>query len=117
MQRRLAVVTVIALLLVAAIGTSLWRYGGTDPVEGTAAPLPVPPFPPRIASSDAYEQCLSALTDDPDGARVIVVALTKADLQAAPAFKAIEKTTYDAMRDKAAELGKKTAEKAGQLKD
>ena len=53
----------------------------------------------------------------PEGARVIVVALTKADLQAAPAFKAIEKTTYDAMRDKAAELGKKTAEKAGQLKD
>ena len=75
MQRRLAVVTIIALLLVAAIGTSLWRYGGTDPVEGTAAPLPVPPFPPRIASSDAYEQCLSALTDDPDGARLIADTL------------------------------------------
>ena len=71
MQRRVALVTVIALLLVAAIGTTLWRYTGADPAEAPAPPLPVPPFPPRIASGEAYEHCLSALTDDPDGARLI----------------------------------------------
>ncbi len=61
----------------------------------------------------------NALTfkDGPDGARVIVVSLTKADLAAAPAFKATEKTTYDAMKDKAVDLSRKAAEKAGQLKD
>jgi hypothetical protein len=53
----------------------------------------------------------------PDGARVIVVALSKDDLTAAPSFKATEKTTYDAMKDKAIALGQKASEKAGQLKD
>lgn len=53
----------------------------------------------------------------PDGARVIVVALTKDELKLAPAFKATEKTTYDAMKDKAIALGKSASEKAGQLKD
>lgn len=61
----------------------------------------------------------SALTfkAGPDGARVIVVALTKDELKLAPAFKAIEKTTYDAMKDKAIAMGKSASEKAGQLKD
>ena len=61
----------------------------------------------------------NALTfkNSPDGARVIVVSLTKADLTAAPAFKASEKTTYDAMKDKAVDLNRKASEKAGQLKD
>lgn len=61
----------------------------------------------------------SALTfkSGPDGARVIVVALNKDDLTAAPSFKATEKTTYDAMKDKAIALGQKATEKAGQLKD
>ena len=71
MQRRLAIVTTIALLLIAAIGTTLWRYASVTPPEAPAAALPVPPFPPRIASGEAYEQCLSALTDDPDSARLI----------------------------------------------
>lgn len=53
----------------------------------------------------------------PDGARIIVVALTKDELTAAPAFKATEKTSYDAMKDKAVALGKSASEKAGQLKD
>jgi sporulation protein YlmC with PRC-barrel domain len=52
-----------------------------------------------------------------DGTRVIVVALTKDELKLAPAFKATEKTTYDAMKDKAIEMGKSASEKAGQLKD
>ena len=53
----------------------------------------------------------------PDGARVIVVALSKDDLTAAPAFKAIEKTTYDTMKDKAIALGQKASQKAGEMKD
>ena len=70
MQRRLAIVAVIGLLLVAAVATTLWRTGsvGTEPV---AVILPVPPFPPRIASGESYEQCLRVLTDDPDSARLI----------------------------------------------
>ena len=71
MQRRLALITTIALLLIAAIGTTIWRYANEAPPEVPAAALPVPPFPPRIASGEAYEQCLSALTDEPDSARLI----------------------------------------------
>lgn len=52
-----------------------------------------------------------------DNTRVITVALGKDDLASAPAFKATEKTTCDAMKEKAAELGKKASETAGQLKD
>lgn len=53
----------------------------------------------------------------PDGGRVIVVALSKDELNLAPAFKATEKTTYDAMKDKAVALGKSASDKASQLKD
>jgi sporulation protein YlmC with PRC-barrel domain len=52
-----------------------------------------------------------------DGARIIVVAPTKDELKLAPVFKATEKTTYDAMKDKAIAMGKSASEKAGQLKD
>lgn len=52
-----------------------------------------------------------------DGARVIVVALSKDQLKSAPAFVATEKSTYDAMKDKAISLGKSASEKAGELKD
>jgi hypothetical protein len=30
--------------------------------------LPMPPFPPRIASDDDYERCLTLFTEDPSGA-------------------------------------------------
>lgn len=53
----------------------------------------------------------------PDGARIIVVALTKDELKLAPAFKATEKTSYDVMKDKAIAMGKSASEKAVQLKD
>ena len=49
--------------------------------------------------------------------RVIVVALNKQDLREAPAFKATEKTTYDKVKEKAADLGNKAADKAVELKD
>ena len=53
----------------------------------------------------------------PEGARVIVLALSKEDLNASPTFKAVEKTTYDTMRDKAVALGRRASVKAGELKD
>ncbi len=54
---------------------------------------------------------------DKDGARVIVVALSKDALKLAPAFKATEKTTLDTVKEKAAEIGHKTVDKAVELKD
>lgn len=53
----------------------------------------------------------------PDGARIIVVALTKEELALAPAFKATEKTSYEAMKDKAVQMGKQASQKAVELKD
>jgi sporulation protein YlmC with PRC-barrel domain len=52
-----------------------------------------------------------------NGERVIVVALGKEDLMKAPEFKATEKTTYDKVKDKAADLGHKAADKAVELKE
>lgn len=54
---------------------------------------------------------------DAQGARVIVVALSKTELKLAPSFKAIEKTTYDAMKDKAMVMGKNASDKAIELKE
>jgi sporulation protein YlmC with PRC-barrel domain len=51
------------------------------------------------------------------GERVIVVALSKQDLTQAPAFKATEKTTFDMVKDKAADLSHKTVDKAVEIKD
>jgi sporulation protein YlmC with PRC-barrel domain len=52
-----------------------------------------------------------------NGNRVIVVAVSKEALAKAPEFKATEKTTFEKVKDKAAELGKKTVDKAVDLKD
>ena len=46
-----------------------------------------------------------------DGARIIVVALSKDALRLAPAFKAIEKTTMDTVMDKAVEMKNQAARK------
>jgi sporulation protein YlmC with PRC-barrel domain len=51
------------------------------------------------------------------GERVIVVALSKDDLAKAPDFKAIEKTTFDRVKDRASDLSNKAADKAVELKD
>ena len=61
----------------------------------------------------------SALTYDvgKEGARVIVIALTKDALQQAPVFTATEKTTLDTMKEKASDIGQKTVDKAIELKD
>ena len=52
-----------------------------------------------------------------ENARTIIVALTKDALQQAPLFKATEKTTLDTVKDKAADIGQKTVDKAVELKD
>ncbi len=52
-----------------------------------------------------------------DDARTIVVELSKDALTQAPSYKASEKTTLDAMKDKASELGSQASEKAVELKD
>ena len=52
-----------------------------------------------------------------DDGRIIVVELSKDALKQAPAYKATEKTTMDAVKDKAVELGTKASEKAVELKD
>ena len=51
------------------------------------------------------------------GERVIVIAAGKEDLLKAPAFVATEKTTMDKVKDKAADIGHKTVDKAVELKD
>lgn len=52
-----------------------------------------------------------------NGERVVTVTLGKEELANAPEFKAIEKTTFDKVKDKASDLGNKAAEKAVELKD
>ena len=52
-----------------------------------------------------------------DGARIIVVPLNKESLEQAPAFKAIEKTTLDSVKDLAVLLAHKASQKAGEITD
>ena len=52
-----------------------------------------------------------------NGARTIVLKASKDALKLAPTFTATEKTTMDVVRDKAVDLGHKTADKANELKD
>lgn len=51
------------------------------------------------------------------GERVIVVALSKEELTQAPTFTATEKTMFDKVKDKAADLSHKTVDKAVEIKD
>lgn len=50
-----------------------------------------------------------------DGARVLTVLVSKEALKDASAFKSTEKSTYEVVKDKAAEMGTKASEKAGEL--
>ena len=52
-----------------------------------------------------------------NGERVIVAALSKEDLAAAPKFKATEETTFDRVKNKAVDLGNKARDEAVDLKD
>ena len=69
--RTAAIVGAATLLLLAAGGLGWHLLGPTPPAaapDQTAAPLPVPPVPPRLAEGDRYDQCLAMLPDDPRGA-------------------------------------------------
>jgi PRC-barrel domain len=54
---------------------------------------------------------------DHGGARIISIELGKDALMQAPAFNATEKTILDSVKDKAADLGHKTADKAAELRE
>ena len=73
MRERIILAAAVTLMALAAIGTTVWRYERStpEPEPAAAIALPVPPFPPRIASGDAYEHCLSILADDPEAGRAI----------------------------------------------
>jgi tetratricopeptide (TPR) repeat protein len=84
--RSLAVVGAILLVLGFAGGGAWWFLAGPgsarfdrpadisnvdDASDPSASDLPVPPFPPRIADGDQYDQCMTMLADDPEGAEAI----------------------------------------------
>jgi sporulation protein YlmC with PRC-barrel domain len=50
-----------------------------------------------------------------DGGRILTVLVSKEALKDAAAFKSTEKSTYEVVKDKAAEMGTKAVEKAGEM--
>ena len=42
-----------------------------DAGDQASGDLPIPPFPPRIADTDQYDQCMTMLTNDPEAAEAI----------------------------------------------
>jgi tetratricopeptide (TPR) repeat protein len=74
MNPRAAILPALAALAL-ALGAVVWDHVAPAPPEEQAdagpaepAPLPLPPLPPRIAEGAQYDQCLSMLGTDPDGA-------------------------------------------------
>ena len=58
-----------------------------------------------------------SFTADNGGKRVVTVALSKEQLQAAPAFQPTEKTVYMRATEQAGEISQKALDKAGELRD
>jgi tetratricopeptide (TPR) repeat protein len=70
---------ILAVVLVAGVagGAAWWlRAKQAEPVQVDAAAddLPVPPFPPRIAEGEQYDQCMTMIADDPEGAEAIATS-------------------------------------------
>jgi tetratricopeptide (TPR) repeat protein len=75
--RLLSVLVAIVLVLGIAGGTAWWlRADRLEPTQTDAAAddLPVPPFPPRIAEGEQYDQCMTMIADDPEGAEAIATS-------------------------------------------
>lgn len=58
-----------------------------------------------------------SITADAGGKRVISVPLSKSQLEAAPDFKATEKTVFMRAKENATEMGRKAVDEAKDLKD
>ena len=67
MRPRMAMLCAAALTMLGA-GAGAWWFVRAPEPEPMPEALPMPPFPPRIASDDNYERCLTLLTEDPSGA-------------------------------------------------
>jgi len=65
MNRQTAVLASAFFVLAAA---AAWLWFTPSAVPEDVATLPVPPFPPRIAQGQNYENCLASLADDPANA-------------------------------------------------
>ena len=65
----------------------------------------------------ALSYAVLSMTADPDGKRVVKVAVSKEQLKAAPDFKATEKTVYMRAKEQATEIGHKAVDTAKELKD
>lgn len=70
MNARLLALGAAGLAVVVTAGVAFWP-AAPETVPVTDAPLPVPPFPPRIAEGETYERCLALLVDDPAGASTL----------------------------------------------
>jgi len=71
---RFALVPGAILLVVAMLAGGAWWVLGPDAdlEDAPIAALPVPPFPPRIASDATYDSCLDLLPEDPAAALGLV---------------------------------------------
>jgi Flp pilus assembly protein TadD len=66
-----------AVVAIGAAGGWLWGPSlmRARPVANVTPPdLPVPPVPPRIADSSRYDQCMTMLINDPEGAEALAAS-------------------------------------------
>ena len=82
MRLRSLALIATSLCVLGVAGGVAWKYraGQTPAPEPAAADadgddLPVPPFPPRIAEGEQYEQCMSMIAQDPEGAEAIAASM------------------------------------------
>lgn len=118
MRVRIFTVAAIALPIGAlAIGAGgLWLGASPAPEpmpEAYSETLPAPPFPPRIAQGERYEQCLAQLIDDPSGA----LAAAEAWLAEAGGDGALHCRALALIADGKSDIGVAQLERLGQIGD
>ena len=69
-SRILAAAALFVILLGLGGGALWWTHPAPEPeaVDLGTDDLPIPPFPPRIAEGPQYDECMTMLIDDPEGA-------------------------------------------------